>query len=92
MGKCIVEGQCYICGKWGELERHHVFGAANRKKADKMGLVLNLCHRCHNEPPGGVHFNQELDKQLKAQFQEVTMEVRGWNMERWMAEFGKNYL
>ena len=29
-------GQCWKCGKWGQMERHHIFeGGANRKKSEE---------------------------------------------------------
>lgn len=85
-----VTGKCFICGKWANLERHHVFNGPFRKKADKMGYVVDLCHFCHNEP-GGVHFNQELDNGLKAYFQKIAMEEHGWTKEDFIREFGRNY-
>ena len=39
------------------MEKHHIFGAANRKKSEKYGLTVDLCHWCHNEPPDGAHFS-----------------------------------
>lgn len=68
--KSIIKGdsedRCYICGRAEWIERHHIFnGTANRKKSEKYGLTVHLCHWCHNEPPRGVHYNQDADK-LKA--------------------------
>ena len=53
------EPKCFMCGSTVWLERHHVFGASNRKKSEKYGLWVYLCHNCHNEPPNGVHHNAE---------------------------------
>ena len=47
--------QCYLCGSVRALERHHIFGAYNRRKSEKYGLTVLLCHNCHNEPPRGAH-------------------------------------
>lgn len=52
------EDGCYICGRKGYLELHHIFGAANRKHSTEDGLCVYLCRACHNEPPAGVHFNR----------------------------------
>lgn len=41
------------------LEKHHIFGGANRKKSEEDGLYVWLTHWNHNEPPKGVHFNKE---------------------------------
>lgn len=84
--------RCYLCGRTANIERHHVFNGALRKKSDRYGYVVDLCHWCHNEPPDGVHFNQELDNQLKAHFQEIAMEENGWTKQDFIREFGKNYL
>lgn len=43
--------RCFLCGRndsGDPLERHHIFGGANRKKSEKYGLVVYLCgNRCH---------------------------------------------
>lgn len=46
--------RCFLCGATGgadPLDRHHIFpGTANRKKSEKYGLVVYLCHnRCHTQ-------------------------------------------
>ena len=50
---------CSMCGRYEYTERHHIFGGANRKFSEQDGLVVDLCHKCHNEPPNGVHFNKK---------------------------------
>ena len=57
--KSIMQGQkrCLIC-RSPYVEKHHVFGAANRQNSEKYGLTVWLCHKHHNEPPEGVHFNR----------------------------------
>lgn len=43
--------ECFLCkrnGSGDRLERHHIFGGANRWKSEKLGLVVWLCgERCH---------------------------------------------
>ena len=82
--------ECYICGCTHWLEVHHIFGASNRKKSGKYGLVVYLCHYCHNEPPNGVHHNKERMDWLKAigqtRFNEEYPELNFREI------FGKNYL
>lgn len=87
-----MTGKCEICGRWMPLEKHHVFHGPFRKKADKLGLTINLCHWCHNEPPMGVHFDQRLDNELKARYQLKVMEEQGWTVKDFIREFGRNYL
>ena len=87
-----VERECFLCGGREMIERHHIFGGANRKKADKLGLVVDLCHYCHNEPPYGVHHNKGAMLRLKQYGQKKAMLDQGWSKEDFIREFGKNYL
>ena len=54
---------CWLCGSNGcadPLDRHHIFGGANRKKSERMGLVVYLCHnRCHIFGRYSAHQNKE---------------------------------
>jgi hypothetical protein len=84
--------KCFICHTRNWLECHHVFGAAYRKKSEKYGLVVRLCHWCHNEAPNGVHHNKEIRRKLQAYAQEKAMEHYGWDTDRFIKEFGRNYL
>ena len=84
--------RCFICHSRHWLEYHHVFGASCRKKSDRLGLVVRLCHYCHNEPPNGVHHNREARSELQAYAQQKAMEQYGWSIEDFIKEFGKNYL
>lgn len=86
-----MKGVCGLCGKYGPLELHHIFGGALRKKSEKYGLVIGLCHWCHNEP-GGVHHNAKLMKKLHQYGQKRAMKENGWTVEDFRREFYKNYL
>ena len=95
--KSIIQGdsedRCYICGRTELIECHHIFnGTANRKKSEKYGLTVHLCHWCHNEPPHGVHYNQEADTRLKQIGQQAAMREYGWTVDEFREVFGKNYL
>lgn len=81
---------CFLCGTHYWLEEHHVFGAANRKKSERYGLKVKLCHFCHNEPPNGVHFNQERMWKLKQIGQKAFEEK--YPDKDFLKEFGRNYL
>ena len=85
-----MTGPCEICGKWLPLEEHHVFGASNRKKSEKYGFTVYLCHDCHNEPPDGVHHNAKNMLRLHQKYQAEFEKSR--SREEFMQEFGKNYL
>ena len=94
MAKSIMqtERKCYICGRRTELELHHICGAANRKRSDKDGLMVWLCHNCHNEPPNGVHHNAAINDQLKAVAQRRWMEHYGKTADDFLKRYGKNYI
>ena len=81
-----------MCGRYAQLERHHIFGGALRKKSEKYGLCVELCHACHNEPPDGVHFNAENMLMLHKYGQQKYMKEQNATKEDFMREFYKNYL
>lgn len=85
---------CYLCGASDQpLDCHHVFGSANRKKSEKYGLKVYLCHdRCHIFGVNAVHMNREVDLYLKDKVQRIAMEHYNWTLEDWRKLFGKNYL
>lgn len=91
-GGVRVERECFLCGRSGSIERHHLFGGAYRKKADRLGLVVDLCHECHNEPPYGAHHNKDTMRQLKQYGQKKAMLEQGWSVDEFIKQFGKNYL
>ena len=92
---------CFLCGRTAYTERHHIFsGTANRKLSEEDGLVVDLCHSCHNEPPNGVHFNKDNMHRLHVHGQRI------WEMgkivndgmtdeqarEAFIKRYGKNYI
>lgn len=84
--------ECAICGSTQWLEVHHVYNGPFRKKSERFGAVVDLCHFCHNEPPNGVHHNAENMRKLKAIYQEKIMEEYGMTERDFIREFGKSYL
>lgn len=84
--------RCFICHSRQWLEWHHIWGAALRNKSEKYGLVVRLCHYCHNEPPRGVHQNRYIRRKLQAIAQKKAMEHYQWDTDRFIKEFYKNYL
>lgn len=62
---------CYICKNeynlytTTHLEEHHVFGGPLRPLSEHYGLKVWLCHRHHNEPPTGVHFDATANWRLQ---------------------------
>lgn len=90
-GKC-----CWLCGRNGSsdpLDRHHIFGAANRKKSEKYGLVVYLCHNdCHIFGAEAAHQNADTAQRLREYGQRKAMEEQGWTKEDFIREFGRNYI
>lgn len=85
--------KCFLCGRAGDLDRHHIFGGPFRKKSDRYGLTVDLCHdTCHIFGPGAVHQNQEVMLEVKRYGQRKAMQENGWSKEDFIREFGKNYL
>lgn len=96
MAKSIMateKGICFLCGAHGVTEKHHVYeGSGRRRLSEKYGLWVWLCHRCHNEPPEGVHHNAENDRLLKARVQHRAMHVYQWTVEQFRKLFRKSYI
>lgn len=97
MGKrefCIMPFDPYYATERFEgAHRHEVyFGSAYRKKSIDLGLVVFLRPEQHNMSSAGVHFNRAFDLYLKQIGQEAAMDYYGWDMDRFIKEFGRNYL
>lgn len=86
-----TEKVCYICGSPAVI-RHHVFGGtANRRLSEKHGCWVYLCPHHHNMSNEGVHFDRELDLQIKRACQSRWEAVNG-GREDFIRVFGKSYL
>lgn len=88
--------KCWLCGEYGAvdpLDRHHIFGGSNRKKSEKYGLVVYLCHHeCHIFGKKAVHQNAETMQALHEYGQRKAMEENGWTVDDFRRIFGKNYI
>lgn len=88
--------KCFLCGRNGNgdpLERHHIFGAANRPLSEKYGLTVYLCgNRCHRTGPFSAHQNAEVAAYLHRYGQKKAMQEQGWTIGQFIEVFGKNYL
>ena len=81
--------KCQICGRWDNLETHHLLnGQGIRRKADKYHLTIRICRYCHNN----IHTRPARFIYLKKLAQKKVMQEQGWDKERFIKEFGKNYL
>lgn len=85
---------CYICyGCREKLDKHEIFGGANRQKSKRLGLWVTLCHSEHHIfGSGAVHQNHEVGLALKQAGQMAAMERYSWTECDFIREFGRNYL
>lgn len=80
--------QCFICGAHYPLERHHcIHGTANRRQAEKYGLCVYLCHRCHRE----LHDHGIYDRALQ-EYAQRYFEANYGSREDFRRIFGRSYL
>lgn len=90
---CIMPpSELYSTERFNGSHRHEVYGASNRQKSIKYGLVVFLTPEMHNMSDNGVHFNREFDLELKKIAQKTAMKHYGWDVSRFISIFGKNYL
>ena len=82
--------ECYLCGKVGVTERHHVYSGSYRKTADRLGLVIDLCPECHRFIHSGK--GAETKQQIQTDIQFQYMERNGWTKEQWLSQFGKSWI
>ncbi|MEW4411551.1 hypothetical protein [Clostridium sp. AN503] len=83
--------ECFLCGRCGQLEEHHIFGGnPNRKLSEKYGLKVHLCCRCHRDNREGVHGNREKMDHLHWTGQQAF--ERTHSRDDFIRIFGKNYL
>ena len=85
MIKADSTDRCFLCGRRGALQVHHMMHGSRRKAADRYGLTVHLCIRCH----GLLHDRGIYDLELEQLAQEAFEET--YSHELWMKEFGKNY-
>lgn len=81
---------CYFTGH-APVERHHIFGGANRKNSEKYGFVIPLRSDLH---PNGVSAGRkakEIDTKLKQMAQKYFEEHYG-TRDDFRGVFGKSYL
>lgn len=93
--KSIIQNskQCYITGATDSIHEHHIFfGSGKRKLSEKYGLKIWLRADWHNMSDYGVHFDKELDLQIKQMAQRKAMQHYEWTVEDFIGIFGKSYI
>ena len=86
-----MKNQCFICGKTGYTECHHIYGSANRKYSEQYGLTVYLCPECHRTSDIAVHRNKEVRITLQ-RIGQRTFEKKCGSRDKFTEIFGKNYL
>ena len=85
------EKECYFCHTTFNLHCHHVFGGtANRKISEENGFKVWLCNEHHNTSNNSVHFNREMDLELKRLYQEEY--EKSHTRSEFITLIGKSYL
>nr|DAE50976.1 MAG TPA: Recombination enhancement, RecA-dependent nuclease [Caudoviricetes sp.] len=90
-----TDERCWLCGggAWDGLERHEIFGGRGRReKSKRLGLWLTLCRRCHQASPMAAHQNANTMALLHQVGQKAAMQHYGWDTNRFISEFGRNYI
>ena len=73
------KGVCFVCGRMGYTEEHHIFEGANRDASERRGLKVDICldhHRGYN----GVHTSR--GKEIMDWLHEIGQQA----YEEWMME------
>lgn len=80
--------ECFVCGRTCLCARHHLIGGPYRKKADILQLYKPICVDCHAKLHDRDH---ALKLELEQEAQRIMTQERGWTLEKWVQEFGRNY-
>jgi hypothetical protein len=74
------------------LVRHEIFFGPFRQKSITLGLIVFLTPEMHNMGDYAVHNFRENDLILKCAGQRAAMDYYKWDTEKFIQEFGMNYL
>ena len=85
------KGCCYLCGKYGQTDEHHIFGGPNRMLSEQYGLKVDLCLECHRFGKHAEHKDHAVMDELHRQGQEA-FESQVGSRKEFMKIFGRNYL
>lgn len=82
---------CIFTGS-NRVERHHIFGGANRKRSEKYGFVVPLRPDLH---PNGVFADRSKAKAIDTRLKQMAQRYFEKNIgtrDYFRQEFGKSYL
>jgi len=96
MSKGIVteyKSICFFCGDPAECEHHLLFGNGTRPLAEKDGLKVPSCNRCHNMGAISerIHDNPMAEKLSKMLGQAIFEKEIG-TREDFRSRYGKSHL
>lgn len=84
-------GKCFVTGMERNIEIHHIFGGADRKKSEKYDFCVPLHRSVH--PNGAFRTDRnwlDLDHWLKRKCQEYFIEVAQYGTrDDWYKLFGR---
>lgn len=92
--KSVIQSEkiCYICGSHNGLQEHHCLsGNPNRKLAEKYGLKIYLCYRCHKALHDKDNNDNNFEKQIKILGQKTFESIYG-TREDFIRIFGKSFI
>lgn len=84
---------CFFCGAAAECEHHLLFGSGTRQLADKDGLKVPSCNKCHNmgQINERIHENPMAEK-LSKMLGQAIYESKIGTREEFRRRYGKSYL
>ena len=83
------DGLCYVCGYplYSSKDKHHIFNAAYRNKAEEDGCYIFVHRVCHQ----WLHDHPKTNLTFKRRGQKAWMQYYGKSLEDFMERYGKNY-
>ena len=84
---------CMVCGSEQNLQKHHIFGGANRKFSDEDGLWIWLCID-HHTGDQGIHSAK--GSAMMQRYHEIGerewLRKYGKTIEQFRRRYGKSWL
>lgn len=79
---------CERCGTRPSTSTHEIFGGSNRNFSIENGAQMRLCEFCHQY----MHEASDHQADIRKHHQERIMAEKGWSLEDWVREAGRNYI
>lgn len=86
-----IKGECYLCGRHGYTEEHHVFeGTSNRSISEQEGLKVWLCPECHRVGNYSIHMDPGSEMAIK--LKKDAQKIWEWKYREEHKEYGNSAL